>query len=245
MPYKSKMKFIAILLFLISLKTKGQTDTTTLYFDQNWIETNKSNAKFYSLRYQLNDTLWQMKDFFIDGRIQMTGTFSDNKFKNRIGEFRYYLEDGNLKSTSLYTRNDMTNKEIHYYKNGNVDYLYEYDNRTGDLITKEYFKENGDKSVFIEPAFKEGYERMNLFISNNIRYPKIARKRNIEGDVLVKFVIEKDGSIGEVTILESANTLLNDEAIRVVKAMPKWNPGNRDGEPLRIYYSIPIKFRLY
>jgi TonB family protein len=243
---KGQMKKLILILLILtsSLKCFSQTDTTKVYFDENWKITSETNAKYFSKRYQVNDTLWQMNDHFIDGSIQMTGTYMDSGYKNKIGEFRYYSEDGFLKSSNYYFTKEKYLKETHYYKNGQVDYFQEKNIETGKLIFAKYFKENGDESSLIQPAFKGGIPEMYSFISNRIRYPKTARKRNIEGQVLVKFVIEKDGSLGDVSITKSANVLLNEEAKRVISIMPKWVPGNRDGVPIRTYYTIPIIFQL-
>lgn len=238
------MKPLFFLLFIFSFKSFSQTDTTKLYFDENWAETTQSNAKYFSIRYQVNDSLWQMNDHFIDGRVQMTGTYMDSGYENEIGEFRYYSEDGFLESSKHYYTKEKFVQEIHYYRNGQVDAIHEYNIETGRLIFSKYFKENGDESSFIEPTFKGGISEMYSFISNRIRYPKVARKRNIEGQVFVKFVIEKDGSIGDVSITKSENVLLNEEAKRVVSIMPKWIPGNRDGNLIRLYYTMPIIFKL-
>ncbi|MFT7248283.1 MAG: protein TonB [Arcticibacterium sp.] len=113
------------------------------------------------------------------------------------------------------------------------------------MISKEYLKKMAKEVFFDEPIFKDGIEKMNMFISKKVKYPKLARKRNIQGQVLLKFIIEKDGSMGEITILKRASPLLDIEAKRVVSIMPNWILGNRDGEPIRIYYTIPIIFRLY
>lgn len=82
------------------------------------------------------------------------------------------------------------------------------------------------------------------FISENVKYPKEAEEKGLQGRVVVRYVIEKDGSISEVEIAKSVNEYLDAEAIRVVNAMPKWIPGKQKGEPVRVKFTIPITFRL-
>jgi len=82
------------------------------------------------------------------------------------------------------------------------------------------------------------------WLGQNISYPKEALDKNIEGRVAIEFVIEKDGSVSKVKALRSPDKLLSDEAIRVVKAMPKWNPAKVEGKPVRMRYVLPVMFKL-
>ena len=82
------------------------------------------------------------------------------------------------------------------------------------------------------------------FISENVKYPKEAEEKGLQGRVVVRYIIEKDGSISEVEIAKSVNEYLDAEAIRVVNAMPKWIPGKQKGEPVRVKFTLPITFRL-
>ena len=94
------------------------------------------------------------------------------------------------------------------------------------------------------PAFPGGMEAMIQFISSNIQYPADAQKQKVDGRVLVNFVVEKDGSITEVKVIKPAFPSLDAEAIRVVKAMPKWKPGYQRGQAVRVQFTMPINFSL-
>ena len=89
-----------------------------------------------------------------------------------------------------------------------------------------------------------GQSGLFQFLAMNVKYPVYAAENNIQGRVIASFVVERDGSIGDVTILKSVHPLLDKEAIRVIKMMPKWNPGMQKGEALRVKYTIPVTFRL-
>lgn len=82
------------------------------------------------------------------------------------------------------------------------------------------------------------------WISKRTNYPQTAIENNITGTVVVRFVIERDGSVANPTILKGVDPLLDKEAIRVVGLMPKWTPGKQRGNPVRVYYQIPVVFRL-
>lgn len=96
-----------------------------------------------------------------------------------------------------------------------------------------------------QPAeFPGGQAAMMKWLSNNIRYPENAQANGISGRVVVKFVVEKDGSIGSPQIVKGVDRDLDQEALRVVKRMPKWQPGKNNGQPVRSYFNLPVTFRL-
>ena len=94
------------------------------------------------------------------------------------------------------------------------------------------------------PEFPGGTEKLLEFLKENIHYPKIAEENGIQGRVVVTFVVEKDGSIGKAKIVKSVDPSLNEEAIRVLKLLPKWKPAMLNGKPVRSKYTVPITFRL-
>ncbi len=95
------------------------------------------------------------------------------------------------------------------------------------------------------PEFPNGgMTALMKYLSDNIRYPEAAHKAGIQGRVTVQFVVGKDGSIGNVSILRGVNADLDAEAIRIISSMPKWKPGTQKGEPVRVKYTVPVMFRL-
>lgn len=94
------------------------------------------------------------------------------------------------------------------------------------------------------PSFPGGSSKLMTYLSQNIKYPVVAEEHGIQGRVVVQFVVERDGSISDVKIVNSADPLLNSEAVRVIKSMPKWTPGKQDGQPVRVKYTIPVTFKL-
>ena len=94
------------------------------------------------------------------------------------------------------------------------------------------------------PEFPGGQEKFMEFLANNIQYPSDARKNGIQGMVAVSFVIETDGSLSEFTNLRSPREDLYQEAVRVLKLAPKFKPGKKDGQEVRVKYTLPVKFKL-
>ncbi|NPD46653.1 MULTISPECIES: TonB family protein [unclassified Lentimicrobium] len=94
------------------------------------------------------------------------------------------------------------------------------------------------------PMFPGGEKAMYTYIGQNVTYPEKAKKEGIEGRVFVTFVVEKDGSITEVELMRGVSDELDQEALRVIKSMPKWKPGEQRGKTVRVQYRMPIKFTL-
>ena len=94
------------------------------------------------------------------------------------------------------------------------------------------------------PEYPGGMGELMKYLSANVKYPAEASKKGIQGRVIVQFVVEKDGSISKAKVANKVDELLHAEAIRVVEAMPKWNPGKQDGRSVRVNYTLPITFRL-
>ena len=98
--------------------------------------------------------------------------------------------------------------------------------------------------VEVMPEFPGGVRAMLDFIKKNIQYPEIARKNGIQGRVIVGVVVDKNGSVTNLTILKSIDPYLNKEAIRVIRLMPKWKPGTQMDKPVKVKYAIPVSFKL-
>ncbi|SMO54895.1 energy transducer TonB [Solitalea koreensis] len=94
------------------------------------------------------------------------------------------------------------------------------------------------------PEYPGGIDQIGKFIGKTLRYPPMARETGVQGRVTVTFVVEKDGSITDVTVLRGIGSGCDEEAVRVIKAMPKWKPGKQNGKPVRVHFSLPIMFRL-
>ncbi|MGI6242874.1 MAG: energy transducer TonB [Prevotella sp.] len=94
------------------------------------------------------------------------------------------------------------------------------------------------------PEFPGGMVEFMRWLSQNLHYPIIAQKRGIEGKVVVTFIVNKDGTIANPKVEKSANKYLDNEAMRVIKMMPKWKPGMIGKKPCRTMFAIPINFKI-
>lgn len=94
------------------------------------------------------------------------------------------------------------------------------------------------------PEFPGGIKELYKYINSNIKYPSAAQRANISGKVFVKFVVEKDGSVGEVQILKGIGFGCDEEAQRVIKSLPKFSPGKQNGRNVRVWYTLPVSYVL-
>ena len=105
-----------------------------------------------------------------------------------------------------------------------------------------------EEKIFVvveeKPEFPGGNSALFKFISENVIYPDEAQKNNIQGRVILKFVVEPDGSVGKILILRGIDSLLDSEAIRVVKALPKFRPGRQAGIAVPVWFSLPVFFQI-
>lgn len=110
-------------------------------------------------------------------------------------------------------------------------------------------EEEVEEEVFVVvekmPEFPGGQAALFKFLSENVKYPVIAQENGIQGRVICQFVVNKDGSIVDVEVVRSGgDASLDKEAVRVIKSMPKWNPGQQRGKPVRVKYTVPVNFKL-
>lgn len=110
-------------------------------------------------------------------------------------------------------------------------------------------EEEEEEVVFVVvetmPEFPGGQQALFKYLSENVKYPVIAQENSIQGRVICQFVVNKDGAIVDVEVVRSGgDPSLDKEAVRVIKSMPKWNPGKQRGKAVRVKYTVPVNFRL-
>jgi protein TonB len=94
------------------------------------------------------------------------------------------------------------------------------------------------------PTFPGGEDELFKYINNNVKYPVIAQENGVQGRVIVKFVVTKNGDVDRIEVVRSIDSSLDREAIRVVKNMPRWIPGKQNGENVSVWFTLPINFSL-
>ena len=111
----------------------------------------------------------------------------------------------------------------------------------------EESEEVAEEAIYIAetmPSYDGGYAEFYKFVSKHLKYPSAARRMQIEGKVFVHFVVEKDGSLGDINIVRGIGAGCDEEVLRIIGMSPKWNPGRQQGCPVRVHMMLPITFRL-
>jgi protein TonB len=115
-------------------------------------------------------------------------------------------------------------------------------------VKEQVIQQEAPKEIFTvveeQPGYPGGDEARIKYLQENIKYPDEAKELGVQGKVFVTFVVEVDGSITDVKVLRGIGAGCDEEAIRVVKNMPKWVPGKQRGVPVRVQFNLPIKFTL-
>ncbi len=236
--------FTFITLLLVRLATaQAQSVPDTIFYDYGWnpIETG-GNAKFYRLQWKQQNG-YEVKDYYINGTLQMSGFFRSFNPEIKEDTFKYYHENGQLSSVGRYEKN----KKVGVWKKYNAK---------GELIESLNYGRDGGPPVVglsgesilerpeIMPEFPGGVDSLLRYISTNLIYPKEALKKKIEGRVIIRFVVTKEGKVTDVSAVKKVHPLLDQSAIDVVKAMPQWTPGEENGKKVNVYFTLPISFRL-
>jgi protein TonB len=134
-------------------------------------------------------------------------------------------------------------------KEGNDDAPPAIDENPSELQVVEEPKVVEDKTYEMfdiqkPPMFPGGEKELLKFLSENIKYPPLARENNIQGTVALTFVVGKSGQVTDIQIVKDIGGGCGKEAVRVVQSMPKWNPGEANGNPVKVRFTLPVRFRL-
>ncbi|MFP4093937.1 MAG: energy transducer TonB [Cyclobacteriaceae bacterium] len=122
------------------------------------------------------------------------------------------------------------------------------DTQIEEMVFEEAPEEESTDEIFMvvedQPTPSGGMQAFYEFVGKNMKYPSQARRMGIEGKVFVQFVVDKDGSLSDVKAIKGIGAGCDEEAVRVIKSAPKWNPGKQRGRPVRVRMVLPITFKL-
>jgi TonB family protein len=164
----------------------------------------------------------------------------------RQGSHKEWYENGNLKYSMSYAKSQLDGALLGYYESGELRRKDTY--RNGKLTEGSVFAEDGSKLPYVPhfelPQHPGGEDAMMQFLIKNMRYPKEAQRSGESGLVVVRFMVNTDGTFDQLVILKSAGPSLDKEAIRVIHAMPRWQPGKREGVAEAVEYVLPLRFAI-
>ncbi|MCK4749381.1 MAG: TonB family protein, partial [Bacteroidales bacterium] len=162
------------------------------------------------------------------------------------GEYTSWREDGSLKLKASYSKGEKHGNFQSYYPNGQMTRDDYYEN--GQLIEGHCYSAEGDPVEYfpyvLMPVFPDGPRGMRRFVEKELKYPQGAKRKGIEGAVIILFTIDEEGSVKDPRVVNGDREYFNEEALRIVRQFPRWIPGEVDGIPSPIQVSVPIEFRL-
>jgi TonB family protein len=246
---KNSILIYAFLFFTVT--TYAQIKIDTFYFDKNYLKVPKQQAGKISI-YTQKDSFLTVEEYNSQMVLRSRNEYrlrnlgKKNEYRVGNGAFENYNDDGSLKAKGTLVENEFDGNLVSYYPNERPVRQDVYKN--GELIKGRCLDSMGNEIKFfpyqITPEFKGGVQEMFKYLGENIKYPRTARENGVEGTVYVGFVVAEDGSVEDVMVKRGVSKDVNDEALRVVKSMPKWEAGKLDNELVRVAYTLPIKFKL-
>lgn len=174
---------------------------------------------------------------------------AEGQYQNDLkqGHWRTWYKNGVLDSEGSYLNNKRDKIWKFYFETGELAANEEYSN--GEAINVKWYDKKGalvtpQEPLEQEPSFPGGNQALSSFLAQNINYPELAREMGEQGIIYISYNIETDGTLSDIQIRKGVSTSLDEEAIRVVKLMPKWIPGIDHGRNAGAKFTLPIHFRL-
>jgi protein TonB len=263
-----------LLLILVNLllipAVYSQSGNDTVFYDQDLMKTSDKSYMYLAVRmkndtgyleqvYRENGALYKEGNYLLkDGfplesglfvTYDSTGTIeSENNYLNgkRNGDQREYYPSGSLYYSEQYADNFEHGKRMVYYEDGKLKREEVFEK--GELVNGNCYTPDGRDTVYYKfwtyPRFPGGDEARIRFLIKKTRYPEKAIRKNLQGIVYLSFTVTKTGVIDRPRILRGVHPLLDNEAIRVINAMPVWEPGTLDGKPVNVRFNMPMKFTI-
>lgn len=238
----------ALLLILISIQFLAFSQDTTFYGRNGVIIENKANALTYKIIVKDKDDTNKVnsKFYYPSDNIKSEQNYSNYSEEIYHGTNRVWYETGELKKTVTFQNGLEAGDLVTYWKSGTIRRIDKYKN--GEFKRGKVYDSLGKREKYYDyyqdAFFNTEHGSLKSFIKDNLQYPQEAVDNNEEGRVRVSFVVDNDGSIIDVEILDSVSESLDEEAIRLVKSMPNWIPAKQDGENSRQRFAFPLNFQL-
>ncbi len=261
--------FFTVFIFTY-LNTNAQTDTLFTFYNDKWEEIEEAEKATYFGKMYKENNLYTANDYYINGQLQMRGSYVTKTRKTKEGIFEYFYKDGQIRQKSTYKTGKLNGESLSWYKDGVLKRIINYKENqfhgelktywsNGQLKREDFYKKGKLKKgkvwdslgvvqeyyPFEEmPEFNGGQVELLNYLTQNIKYPIEAKKAGISGRVIIQFLVNEDGSISHTKVVKGVDPLLDKEALRVVKNMPNWIPGHQDGIPVKVTYNVPVRFSL-
>lgn len=238
-----------LLVFGIWLCSYALNAQDTTFLGRTYEETlDKSLATSYKIiTYNTNNDIAAVSnEYFMNHQLKSTKSYSNYKKYIQHGWDSLFFADGSLRSAANFNHNKLEGLHIIYHPNGQIKRKDYYS--ADKLDSGKCFALDGSDTAYYPyetlPSFPGGDDALLRFLSQSVKFPIEAKKKNIQGEVLITYVIDIDGQIVDIKVKQSVHPVIDNEAIRVVKSMPRWVAGTQDGEAVRVLYNLPFRFRI-
>ncbi len=210
----------------------------------------KDGGKILECTYLNNQLIGAFQSWYEDGSHETLGTYANDFDRVEAANANDTPRQGYpVKYVHADSLSIKIGKWSYFYQNGQLSAVEEYDS-TGTRLQVDYFEPDGSKSpedAIIErmPEFPGGETELMQFLGKHIRYPKKDKRKNIQGKVLAKFDVDRNGSVQNMDIVKSLSPLIDAECIRVINLMPDWKPGRAFNRNVKVTYFLPVQFTLW
>ena len=249
--------------YIITNNNKGEYISRTFYPETKQI----TSYTTFSTE-ELSIKQGPYKSWYDNGQVEYIGQYSNNKREGFWIEYDWYKKDdlarkhfsGNyvddLKQGNWKSYLDSKVVDEVFYKNGVKDGIFINYDSTGNIVNKGIYQDNKiisqSKSMSENQFNKEtspeflqgGYNGLISYLYKNLNYPKEAKTLGISGRAIVKFVVQKDGTIGNIEVIRGLTDCIKAELIRLIESLPDWEPGKVNGKSVNVPFELPIKFIL-
>lgn len=246
----SKLNYIIFFIANLLLTDLVAQDSFKIYLDFDKKIVDSTNAVFYSIYRQRSDTIVKsgsIETFFKNGILLKRVDYFYEQNDYRREKITYYYNNGNIESITNCLGLDFDGEQFAYFPNGQLKRKANYKNNKR-LYGNSYTSEGKD-TIYYEtadrmPTFPGGKKAMEQFFNDNLKYPQDAKDKRISGTVDVEVIIGKLGVLEKIGIAKSVDPSIDNEAIRLVKSLPKWSPGFYKDDLLSKYEKISVVFAL-
>jgi protein TonB len=237
-----------LLLMISTAAARSQTNESFYVFDENWKPTKMEKAHYFLHTHQMNDTCWQFDFYNFMGPMIKSEQYRDKEGTVPDGFCRHYNEKGVLDSTAQF-RNGKENGEAMKLSGKGLKFQMVYKYKDDTLVEvidmqkqkKDSVKAYGDEKESDYPEGTAGWQR---YLQHSLEYPERAMNGNKQGQVIVGFIVDKEGIVNDTYIAESVEYSLDEEALKVIKGSGRWESAFQNGRKVKSYKTQPINFRL-
>lgn len=252
------MKPILILAFILAtISTDAQDLNEVLFYNDDGKPTKPKKAAFIVEKKYLNDTLWEWNYYEAKSPRVLSVQYKDQKGSLRNGEYTTYTDEGYIDTSGYYRNGKRHGAWTVYASNHRLlhSLLYQHGELIATRDSNQHNNEMGEQidslvkhtktfvKVEIESEYPGGAGAWSKYIQKNLVYPEEAYSNKVMGNVIVQFIVDKQGYVTNVGLAKSAEFYLDREALRLISASPQWTPAIQNGKPVKSYKKQPLYFR--